>query len=79
MSVGNLFFCPNGLIPPHQITGGSLRNHWIGHINLFSPQRLSDLFEIQLTGYRRDRNCQMLHIAIHGNQQRFVDLVRIQT
>ena len=66
-------FLPERADPAHQITRGALRNHWVCHIYLFRSQRFGHFLQIQLPSHGRDRDGEMLHIAIHGHQQRFID------
>lgn len=73
------FFLPQWANPPNQISRRTLRNHRIGHLNFLGTQRFCYFFKIQLTCDRRNGHGKVFHITVHCDQQRFVDLIRIQT
>ena len=55
-----------------------MRNHRVCHIDLFRSQRFGHFLQIKLSGDGRHCHGEVLHIAVHRDQQRFVDLVRVQ-
>lgn len=73
------FFLPQWANPPYQIPRRTLRGHRIGHLNFLGTQRFCYFFKIQLTCDRRNGHGKVFHITVHCHQQRFVDLIRIQT
>ncbi len=76
ISVGSQdFFCPQRTDPADQISRGALRHHQIGHIDLFAPEALAT-FQISCR-LQASGDGQLLHIAIHGNQKRFIHLIGV--
>ena len=73
------FFLPQWANPPNQVSRRTLRDHRIGHLNFLGTQRFCYFFKIQLTCDRRNGHGKVFHITVHCHQQRFVDLIRIQT
>lgn len=74
---GQPFLLSQRTDPADQISRGALRHHRVGHIDLFRAQSFGDFFQIQLSGYRRHGDGQLLHIAIHGDQKRFIHLIGV--